>query len=56
MKATDIAPMQPMTREHVTDMIIVAKVKKGLKWADVAKKVGQSKEWATAALPRPDDS
>lgn len=38
-----------MNREDVTDLIIEAKVKKGLKWADVAAKVGQSKEWVTAA-------
>ncbi len=39
-----------MTRNEVTDFIIAAKHKKGLKWADIAKKVGQSKEWTTAAL------
>ena len=38
-----------MNRNEVTEKIITVKVKKGLKWADVAKKVGQSKEWATAA-------
>lgn len=38
-----------MNREDVTDLIIQAKVKKGLKWADVAQKVGLSKEWVTAA-------
>ncbi|MFT3857546.1 MAG: cyanase [Aquabacterium sp.] len=38
-----------MTREEVTDLIVQAKVKKGLKWADVADKVGLSKEWVTAA-------
>jgi cyanate lyase len=38
-----------MNREDVTDLIIEAKVRKGLKWADVAAKVGQSKEWVTAA-------
>ena len=38
-----------MNREDVTDLIIEAKVKKGLKWADVAPKVGLSKEWVTAA-------
>ena len=38
-----------MNREDVTDLIIQAKVKKGLKWADVAKQVGLSKEWVTAA-------
>lgn len=29
-----------MNREDVTDLIVQAKVKKGLKWADVATKVG----------------
>ena len=38
-----------MNREDVTDLIVQAKVKKGLKWADVATKVGLSKEWVTAA-------
>src|SRR3970282_143624 len=39
-----------MTRTEVTDLILASKHKKGLKWADIAKKVGQSKEWTTAAL------
>ena len=39
-----------MTRTEVTDLILAAKHKKGLKWAEIAKKVGQSKEWTTAAL------
>lgn len=39
-----------MNRTEVTEMIVAAKQKKGLKWADIAKKVGQSKEWTTAAL------
>jgi cyanate lyase len=39
-----------MTRTEVTDLILAAKHKKGLKWAAIAKKVGQSKEWPTAAL------
>lgn len=38
-----------MNREDVTDLIIQAKVQKGIKWADVAAKVGLSKEWVTAA-------
>ncbi|MEY4427375.1 MAG: cyanase, partial [Pseudomonadota bacterium] len=38
-----------MNREDVTDLIVQAKVRKGLKWADVAQKVGLSKEWVTAA-------
>jgi cyanate lyase len=37
-----------VNRNDVTEMIIEAKVKKGLKWDDVAKKVGLSKEWVTA--------
>jgi len=41
--------MKPMTREDVTDLIYSAKVQQGIKWSDVAKKVGQSKEWVTAA-------
>ena len=44
-----IAARKPLTREDVTDLIYSAKVQRGLKWADVAKKVGQSKEWVTAA-------
>lgn len=40
---------KPMKREDVTDLIAFRKVKKGIKWAEVAKKVGQSKEWTTAA-------
>jgi cyanate lyase len=40
---------KPMKREDVTDLIAFRKVKKGIRWADVAKKVGQSKEWTTAA-------
>ena len=40
---------KPMKREDVTDLIAFRKMKKGIKWADVAKKVGHSKEWTTAA-------
>ena len=38
-----------MSRIDVTEKIITTKVSKGLKWADVAAKVGLSKEWVTAA-------
>ena len=38
-----------MSRNAVTEKIIAAKVAKKINWADVAKKVGQSKEWTTAA-------
>jgi len=40
---------KPMTREDVTDLIYSAKIQKGIKWADVAKKLKLSKEWTTAA-------
>ncbi|APR69961.1 MULTISPECIES: cyanase [Acinetobacter] len=36
-------------RQQVTDMIISAKVLKSIKWSDVAKEIGLSKEWVTAA-------
>ena len=39
----------PMKRDDVTDLILFRRVKFGVTWADVAEKVGQSKEWATAA-------
>jgi nitrate/nitrite transport system ATP-binding protein len=42
------ATRQHMSRLDVTEKIINTKVTKGLSWADVAKKVGQSKEWTTA--------
>jgi len=38
-----------MNRMDVTEKIVAAKVMKGIKWADVAAKVGMSKEWVTAA-------
>jgi cyanate lyase len=38
-----------MTRNDVTEMIVAAKIGKGLKWGAIARKIGQSKEWATAA-------
>jgi cyanate lyase len=37
-----------MSRIEVTEKIVATKVSKGLKWEDVAKKVGKSKEWTTA--------
>jgi len=38
-----------MNRDVVTQKIVAAKVKNGLKWANIAKTIGQSKEWVTAA-------
>ncbi len=37
-----------MNRNDVTEAIVAARIRKGIKWADVAKKVGLSKEWVTA--------
>ena len=37
-----------MNRADVTELIVATKIRKGIKWADVAAKVGQSKEWVTA--------
>jgi cyanate lyase len=43
-------PTKPMSRNEVTEMVVMARIKKGLSWAKIAKTVGQSKEWTTAAL------
>jgi cyanate lyase len=40
---------KPLDREDVTDLIYACKVQKGIKWVDVAKEIGLSKEWTTAA-------
>ena len=37
-----------LKREDVTEMIVAAKIAGKIKWADVAKAIGQSKEWVTA--------
>jgi cyanate lyase len=41
--------MKPMQRSDVTDLIVFRKMKSGLKWPEIAKKVGASKEWTAAA-------
>ncbi len=41
---------KPMSRTDVTEMVVMAKIRKGLSWPKIAKAVGQSKEWTTAAL------
>jgi cyanate lyase len=38
-----------MDRTDVTEKIITTRVALGIKWADVARRVGLSKEWVTAA-------
>ena len=42
--------MNPVNRAQVTEMVVMARIKKDLSWAKIAKAVGQSKEWTTAAL------
>ncbi|MBN9427695.1 MAG: cyanase [Burkholderiales bacterium] len=39
-----------MTRNEVTALILAAKLKRKLSWAQLAEVLGQSKEWSTAAL------
>ena len=39
-----------MTRDEVTQIILTTKRRKQLKWIQLAKAAGQSKEWTTAAL------
>ncbi len=39
-----------MNRHDVTEMIVTAKITKEIKWAEIANKIGLSKEWTTAAL------
>lgn len=41
---------KPMARRDVTEMVVMARIKKGLTWARLAKAIGLSKEWTTAAL------
>ena len=38
-----------MNRNDVTEKIIAAKVSRGLTWEEIARRVGRSKEWTTAA-------
>ena len=37
-----------LDRNVITEMIIGAKIRKGLQWKDVAVQIGMSKEWVTA--------
>lgn len=39
-----------MDRTEVTKKILTAKVKNKMTWASIAEKIGQSKEWTTAAM------
>ncbi|MGV3741884.1 MAG: cyanase [Burkholderiaceae bacterium] len=38
-----------MDRTAVTKKILSVKISKGLRWRDIAQRIGQSKEWVTAA-------
>ena len=39
-----------MTRADLTEKVLATKLKKGLTWAQIAKEVGRSPVWTTAAL------
>jgi len=39
-----------MDRQQVTQKILSVKVARNMLWGDIAKEIGQSKEWTTAAL------
>ena len=39
-----------MTRAELTEKVVATKLKKGLTWAQIAKEVGRSPVWTTAAL------
>ena len=39
-----------MNRDDVTQLILSAKRNKGLRWAEIARAAGRSKEWVTAGL------
>ena len=39
-----------LTREELTEKIVAKKIESGMKWSEIAEKIGQSKEWTTAAL------
>lgn len=41
---------RPVKRSDVTELVLLLKMRKGLTWTRIAKTVGQSKEWTTAAL------
>ncbi len=41
---------RPISRADVTEIVVMAKIKKELTWTKIAKAIGQSKEWTTAAL------
>jgi cyanate lyase len=41
---------KPLSRVDVTEMIVAAKIQKGLAWKEAAAKIGKSSEWTTAAL------
>jgi cyanate lyase len=39
-----------MTRADVTELVVMSRIRKGLTWSRIARAVGESKEWTTAAL------
>jgi len=47
---SEVGMKKPMTRNDVTELVVEAKITKGLTWTKIAKTVGEGKEWTTAAL------
>ena len=48
---TSVKGHPPMlNRNDVTEQIVFARVKQGLSWSQLARTIGKSKEWSTAAL------
>ena len=46
---SDVLTASASDRASLTEKIVATKIAKGIKWADVAAGIGQSKEWTTAA-------
>jgi cyanate lyase len=40
----------PMTRNEVTELVVIQKQRKKLTWLELAQAISKSKEWTTAAL------
>lgn len=45
-----LSKVKNMTRDEVTELIVLQKQRKQLTWLELAEVVGRSKEWTTAAL------
>jgi len=50
MGGSFLSKAKNMTRDEVTELIVLQKQRKQLTWLELAEVVGRSKEWTTAAL------